>query len=188
MGRNLLVYLALLSLVGCATTDDPRQGGLFSYQPSKYEERLRARQQTLKELQLDKQRLEEENQSLASTVRAKQEKHDRLLGQLHALDDDLARLQQDLQHYQAETAGQREKKRRVEGAISRLQGQIKALRHETQPAIRSRTEQEKKLAELQREIDDLLTISTHLQSSVQEDCVVLSGESLKNVCTADHKR
>lgn len=37
----------LLILAGCASTDDPRHGGLFSYSPEKYEQRLADREARL---------------------------------------------------------------------------------------------------------------------------------------------
>jgi chromosome segregation ATPase len=46
--RRILVSLATaLTVFGCATTDDPRQGGLFGYNPAAYQRRIAERETTL---------------------------------------------------------------------------------------------------------------------------------------------
>ncbi len=50
----LLAGLALLGLNGCAGgTTDPRQGGLFSYDPDAYEQRLAEREKKLSSIEKD---------------------------------------------------------------------------------------------------------------------------------------
>ncbi len=52
--RYIISILAILILGGCAgTTTDPRQGGLFSYNPNAYEQRLADRERHLSDIEQD---------------------------------------------------------------------------------------------------------------------------------------
>ncbi len=65
------VLCATLLLGGCAGTDDPSAGGLFSYSPKAYEARLRERQGQLDELKAENARSAAETASLEQTRDAK---------------------------------------------------------------------------------------------------------------------
>lgn len=52
--RYIVSVLAVLIFSGCAgTTTDPRQGGLFSYDPNAYEQRLADRESHLSNIEQD---------------------------------------------------------------------------------------------------------------------------------------
>ena len=52
--RYIIAPLALMILNGCAGgTTDPRQGGLFSYDPAAYEQRLAERENHLSAIEKD---------------------------------------------------------------------------------------------------------------------------------------
>jgi len=52
--RYMVGALAALLLSGCAgTTTDPRRGGLFSYNPQAYEQRLADRERQLSDIERD---------------------------------------------------------------------------------------------------------------------------------------
>ena len=52
--RYIVGTLAILILSGCAgTTTDPRRGGLFSYNPKAYEQRLADRERELSAIEQD---------------------------------------------------------------------------------------------------------------------------------------
>ncbi len=52
--KSLLTFAAAVLLSGCAgQTTDPRQGGLFSYDPKAYDQRLADRENRLAELDHD---------------------------------------------------------------------------------------------------------------------------------------
>jgi len=50
MKKVLLSLCAVLLLTGCATTDDPSKGGLFSYSPKAYQQRQDTKQAHMNEL------------------------------------------------------------------------------------------------------------------------------------------
>ncbi len=62
IGASLLVQL-----YGCATTDDPRKGGLFSYSPTKYEQRIKDREEALARSEAEQQEVETTKASLSSS-------------------------------------------------------------------------------------------------------------------------
>ncbi len=54
MKKYIVSILAILIFGGCTgTTTDPRQGGLFSYNPKAYEERLTDRENQLSSIEKD---------------------------------------------------------------------------------------------------------------------------------------
>lgn len=71
----LLVGTALLLLNGCAGgTTDPRQGGLFSYNPDAYEKRLSDREQNLGSLENDTVKQKSKTKYLKSELRSEKKK------------------------------------------------------------------------------------------------------------------
>ena len=55
------------SLTGCETTGDPTQGGIF-WSPSKAQNRLDQRQQTLNQINADTSRVQRSNQDMQDQV------------------------------------------------------------------------------------------------------------------------
>lgn len=53
MKKYVLGSIGILLLSGCATTTDPRKGGLFSYNPDAYEKRLSDRKGQLNAVEKD---------------------------------------------------------------------------------------------------------------------------------------
>src|SRR5919206_2074900 len=112
MTRRAAIGLFLFLVVGCATTDDPRQGGLFSYNPGAYEARLAQRRQILAAAQQNQQQEEEQARQLESEVQTRQAALESERARLRGLDDDLVRLQQKVDQYQARTNAQQAEKQR----------------------------------------------------------------------------
>jgi hypothetical protein len=77
MSRKMLLCLLLLTTAGCSTTTDPRQGGLFGYNPTAYEHRLDERRQMLDALERNKQQSQEEAQQLQNETEEKRNVLDR---------------------------------------------------------------------------------------------------------------
>jgi len=149
----------ILMAVGCATTDDPRHGGLFSYNRAAYEQRLEQRRQNLQALQQNQQQDKERSQELEKEIQVKQVLLDRERERIRFLDDELARLQKKVSQYQAQSNAQRVEKQRLGQEVKRLQGQIITLKNERLPA---QAENEKKIESIQREIDELSKLATQL--------------------------
>ncbi len=160
MRKKVLLMCALYAgLLSCATTDDPRQGGLFSYDPEAYEKRLEQRRQILEELQKSQQAEQEKTQTLESEVRVKQEELEKQRERLSALDADLEKIQQEVSQYQAQTSVKTKEKEQIEKQIKQLKAQLHALQNNTQLSV---AERETRIAQLKSEIDELLQLAAVL--------------------------
>lgn len=78
----LIALAAFIGATGCNTTDDPRQGGLFSYSPAKYEKRLQDREAKLSQIEAEQMAEEQENSALRKQVADKQKEVNTLKSQL----------------------------------------------------------------------------------------------------------
>lgn len=69
MKKNIIFgFLITLVLAGCAGgTTDPRQGGLFSYNPTAYEQRIAERENSLSNIQKDTAVQNDKNKKLKNT-------------------------------------------------------------------------------------------------------------------------
>ena len=154
--KGMFWAFSLCPLVGCATTDDPRQGGLFSYNPKAYEQRLAERRAALQEIQAQQQSEEDRSRRLHAELTAKQSEFDRQKSLLDALESDLTRVDRELETYQAKTSAQSAEKVRIENEVKRLKSQIQSGRDQGQPMV---DEKEKRIAALKAEIDELLKLT-----------------------------
>jgi len=159
MTQRAAIGLFLLLVVGCATTDDPRQGGLFSYNPGAYETRLEQRRQNLAVLQQYQQQEEEQTRQLESDIQTRQAALEKEQERMRELDDDLARLQQNVDRYQARTNAQQTEKQRLGREFRRLHGKIVALRKNQQLA---EAEKQKEIESIKRDINELSKLATQL--------------------------
>lgn len=66
--------IAMILLSGCATTTDPRQGGLFSYNPSAYEQRLSDKEQNLAGIESDTSKEKHKTKQLNRTLSTEKKK------------------------------------------------------------------------------------------------------------------
>jgi chromosome segregation ATPase len=142
----------ILLIVGCATTDDPREGGLFHYDPEAYEKRLEQRRRNLETLQQNQQHEKKKSQDLESDVQTKQALMESERERIRLLDNDLTQLEENINKYQAKTNSQRAEKQRLGREIKWLQRQIIALRHDNQLAQAAK---EKKIENIKRDKDEL---------------------------------
>ena len=161
MRKKLSLCLFIVLLSGCATTDDPRHGGLFSYNPTAYERRLGQRREHLATVQQDQQHEEEQQRLLESDVQSKQDILETERERLRVLDHDLERLQANITRYQARSKAQQSEKQRLGKEAKRLKGQIVTLRNNHKLA---QEEKEKQIASLQR---DMLELSQHTSQLAQ---------------------
>ncbi len=166
MLRKSIFCLFILSMLGCATTDDPRRGGLFDYNPKAYEKRLEARRQELAKLEYTRQELERETHTFQNEVEAKQELRaqqreqlDILAQDLARLDDEIVKIQQNVDKYQARTAAQKRERKRILVEVRAVKRQLSMLRQSSQIP---EAEKQEKIAKLQHDIDALLKITVHL--------------------------
>ena len=159
MIQRVALGLFLVLAAGCATTDDPRQGGLFSYNPAAYEERLEQRRQNMTALQQNQRQEEAQARQLESDVQTRQARLESENARLRELDEELVELQQDINqyqqninHYRARTNKQQAEKQRLGREFKRLQDQIVVLKNNQQLA---EIDKQKHIEGIKREIDEL---------------------------------
>jgi chromosome segregation ATPase len=167
LGAIVLCLWGLI-MVGCATTDDPRQGGLFGYNPAAYERRIEERQQTVGTLEKQRQTLQEESRQLQGQEAATRQIRDEQRAQLAALDAQLVqldggltRIQRKVETYRAQTAAKQKEKQRVMNEVQTLKKRLDSLRQTSQVSAEKIQQKE----QLEREIDTLLEASVTLTSS-----------------------
>jgi chromosome segregation ATPase len=156
-GIILAAGIALLP-AGCALSDDPREGGLFSYSPSKYEQRQEERQSTLTGL---KQETETEK---AASAKLEQERKDKaqalaaLRKQTSALAADIAAMSAKLNSIKAGNAAQEARLNELKTLRKNLSDSAaqleKSAGSETDGQVRL-DELRKQLQELEQEADAL---------------------------------
>ena len=88
----VLVLPAMLLPAGCATTDDPRKGGLFSYNPEAYEQRLAERQEVLAQEENRQTSQKQQTATLETSVQTKQSEKNYYEAELTTMDKDLDQL------------------------------------------------------------------------------------------------
>ena len=163
MFQTIGLYVLVFVLTGCATTTDPRQGGLFSYNPQAYQQRLDERRNTLAALgnnAEEQQRLEREAEEKRQVL-AEQKK------QLVALDTELDAVYQRIATYQAQNQEKAAEKTRLERDLRQAKARLDALKKEERVGS---DEVEKKKAQIQRlkaDIDNLGQAMNLLMQSAQ---------------------
>ena len=76
--------VAVFAVVGCNMTDDPRQGGLFSYSSDKYERRIQDREARLASIEAEQAAEERENSRLFRDLATRQKEVAKLKANLNA--------------------------------------------------------------------------------------------------------
>jgi len=151
------VLLFVIVTTGCATTDDPREGGLIGYMQHKddYERRIEERQNKLGELQEEGEREKQKTSALEDERARLQADLDRQRKMLDSLDAELEELSETIKLYQAETDAKQQEKEKIELEIETLKNKIAEVRRDTKLSIQER---EQKIEDLHSEIDGLLEI------------------------------
>ncbi|MDR2124223.1 MAG: hypothetical protein LBP38_04475, partial [Desulfovibrio sp.] len=139
----LVTVCLILLAAGCATTDDPGKGGLFSYSPDAYEKRRVAREARLAELHREQEAEKNQRSKLQAGAAGKREKHAALSGQLRALDGECSALRRQLSGYQARNAAQ-------EAALRDLRQKQAALQDKVRTTDGSSMTDEQKAAEAEK--------------------------------------
>ena len=109
LAGSLVVLLA-----GCAgQTTDPRQGGLFSYNPDAYNQRLQERQSHLSQVEQDNRVAEDQALSLESERTKREQENVALRAKIKKLSASAARLEKDIKAKQAKNAAQKKEQQRL---------------------------------------------------------------------------
>jgi len=163
ISQTLRLFIFLLLLAGCATTTDPRQGGLFSYNPRAYEQRLEERRDT--RAALDK-KLQEQGQ-LERELKAKRQALAEEQAQLTRLDTELADTHQRIATYHALNQEQAANKARLERDIRQAKTRLQALQKEASRNPQEAEAQQAKIQQLRTDIEQLRQVVIVLVQSVQ---------------------
>jgi septal ring factor EnvC (AmiA/AmiB activator) len=157
------LYVLVLVLAGCATTTDPRQGGLFSYSPKAYQQRLDERRNTLAALgnnAEEQQRLEREAEEKRQVL-AEQKK------QLAALDTELDAVYQRMATYQVQNQEKAAEKARLERDIRQAKARLDALKKEESVGSDSVEAKKAQIQRLKTDIDNLGKVMNLMMQSAQ---------------------
>ncbi len=124
---GLLALSLLILLVSCQTTDDPRKGGLFSYNPEAYEKRLQQRRDELTRQQAIQAQAQQRRGELEATVARKEQRNRELRASLDGIDKQVAGLERTLAHTKALTAKQKAQQYRIASKLAELKDRLKML-------------------------------------------------------------
>jgi chromosome segregation ATPase len=104
--RVAMTMILAVSLTACATSSDPRQGGLFGYNPKAYDVRLGQRRQELAHQQNISQGLTEQSSSLDNQSRVLENELAIERQRLNDMQIDLSRLESKVNRLQTKSAKQ----------------------------------------------------------------------------------
>lgn len=117
MRANASLALAgclVVLLAGCAgQTTDPRQGGLFSYNPQAYEQRLQERQTHLSQVEQANREAEHQSLGLESERTSRQQENATLRAKIKKLSASVTRLEKDIKAKQVRNAAQKQEQQRL---------------------------------------------------------------------------
>jgi chromosome segregation ATPase len=144
---------ALSGLVGCQTTSDPRQGGLFSYNPQAYEQRLAERQARLEHIERQTAAEQQRSRELEATLDEKEAERQARARDLEALDEDIAQVEAELQAFEGKTAAAEQKHWQLGVRLKSVKKQLAEVRAEQHADVE---EKKQEIDRLRRTLDRLL--------------------------------
>ena len=104
----VVAFFAVTSLIGCAgQTTDPRQGGLFSYNPQAYEKRIQDRQEHLSDIDNATQSAADRSSTLEAERSSRAKEKAALKRQLRKLSASVASLEKDIKSKKMKTEAQK---------------------------------------------------------------------------------
>lgn len=125
-------YYAVLSLImaatisGCAgQTTDPRQGGLFSYNPKAYERRLLDRKENVSALEKSTQSSQEKSSRIETDKWAQEKEKVALETKLQKLSLSIASLEKNVQESKIKTDAQKREQKRIIKEIGSMKSSFK---------------------------------------------------------------
>jgi chromosome segregation ATPase len=150
-----LLVVTILMTAGCATTDDPRQGGLFSYNREAYQKRIAERQARYDVLAADTARQQQESKGLEETANQKRAEKEELTQKLARLDVDIEKTQEKIKQTKV---GVKDLERRRSQLTARLESlkQQRSTIDAGSSAYGGEADKRVEIERLQREIDRLL--------------------------------
>ena len=149
----IFVTMSLFVLTACQTTNDPRKGGLFSYDPEAYEKRIEDREDRLQELE-DQQEIEKQkSEQLQLESTEKHAEKDELSEKIEVLEDNLARLKSGIKNVGTQTEKYEKEFFRIEIDSKALEEELKEIKSTSAESIELKKEE---IERLEYRIDELL--------------------------------
>jgi len=126
--KLMLMIFLVASLTACATSSDPRQGGLFGYlaHHDEYDARIQQRRQELDRQQNVNQQLAEDSKTLDRQVQQRESELALDRQRLNRMQGDLSRLETDVNRLQAKTRKQKSDIASLKGKISVQRKRLKS--------------------------------------------------------------
>lgn len=151
------VYYAILSLFTAATisgcagqTTDPRQGGLFSYNPKAYEKRAQDKKDNVSKIEQSTQSAKEESSKLEANKSSQAKEKAALEAKLQELSSSIASLEKNVQESKAKTGAQKKEQKRIMEEIDSMKSSFKLADEIEDPG-----EQTLELERLKKKRDEL---------------------------------
>ena len=132
--RFLVGMAAALLLTGCAGgSTDPRTGGLLSYNPDAYEQRLQERQAKLAAIRQGNESLQAESSQLEAEKSARLEEKASVEKELKKVKSSVAALEKNIKAKQTRTTGQQEEQQRLLKEVESIKTATKATDNVADP-------------------------------------------------------
>ena len=138
---------------GCQTTDNPREGGLFSYDPKAYDKRLEERQKKLDEVKQEQAAEQQRKEQLESEAAGKRTQRDALAADLAALDKDISRLEARIVEAKSQSEAADKKRWELNTKLRAVKRELKKVREDSSGGAAARKQE---LEDLKQRIDKLL--------------------------------
>jgi chromosome segregation ATPase len=155
----LSVMALLAASLGCQTTGNPREGGLFGWSSDKAQQRLDQRQQNLSQLKSRQQQQEAETLRLEQERRAKTAEQAKIKKDIKRLDADIVRIKREIASYRAQTTAKQEEKVELQKRLNATKAEVNRVRAD---ALMSEDEKRAEIARLRKEIKTLMEMASLL--------------------------
>ncbi len=154
-GLKRVLILAILSVLaaGCATTDNPREGGLFSYNPEAYERRLEEREAELSQAEENQDDETGRADRLERELAGKQGDRDALKRQIAGLDRDILDIETLIKSTVARTREQEQQLWRVNVRLGAVKRDLKRAKSAADKSVDA---MKKEVVRLNRKLDELM--------------------------------
>jgi len=155
----LTLGMALVLLTGgCANqTTDPHQGGLFSYNPKAYEQRIAERKTRLSALEKENQAMQQQGTSLAGQKAAQEKQLAELKSKLAGLASENRSLQDKINQAALTTEAQNRERQRILAELDQVRREMAQAGAVTDPREKQKELErlKEKQARLAREVEEL---------------------------------
>lgn len=156
---KVLFFVFILIIIGCQTTGDPKQGGLFGWSEDKAKGRQEELKGTLGQEEAEGQTLKAGSQELENEKAMKSAELAEQQKKLSALEYELDDIRKKISSADANTAVEAKQKKKAEDELARLKKEINDIKNSKQLSIQ---EKKKKIDMLNNDVNDLMRMITAL--------------------------